>query len=75
MKILPETSTDNDHFYYTTGFLSYIQLGNTPGVIRNSVFGDDACSSAIAIPVNFPFGDLVHTRAYVSIHGTLSFDF
>ena len=63
----------NNHFHYNAEFLPYIQLDNTPGVTRNSLFGDDACSGAINIPVGFHFGDLQHTAAYVRIHSTLLF--
>ena len=37
------------------------------------MFGDDACSNVINIPVKFQFGNLEHITAYVSVHSTLIF--
>ena len=59
--------------------LPYISLGSTAGVQREYVgHFDDGVSHAIHIPGGFPFGNLIHSFAYVSamtenkVHGQIS---
>ena len=45
----------------------YISLGSTAGIEREYVgHFDDGVSHAIHIPEGFPFGNLIHSFAYVS---------
>ena len=49
-----------------TPALPYINLGSTDGVEREYVgHFDDGVSHAINIPDGFPFGNMIHTFAYV----------
>ena len=59
-------------FVFTTApvsppVLPYISLGSTAGVQREYVgHFDDGVSNAIHIPGGFPFGNLIHSFAFVS---------